>query len=163
MKRYHWQCTDRQDYVEIVGKFFKRCRNRGWELKHLKRIFLEAEHKLSNPKPLPTSIDDPQDLVEQLDNDPNTRDRLFLKVPFHPNYIPRHRIREIYRQECEDELRQHVGIERFTVAYSRPPNVGDIITLPLGSLPIKILSYGMSERQCKYRCTSSEIGPRLGR
>lgn len=128
MKRYHWQCTDRQDYVEIVGKFFKRCRNRGWELKHLKRIFLEAEHKLSNPKPLPTSIDDPQDLVEQLDNDPNTRDRLFLKVPFHPNYIPRHRIREIYRQECEDELREHVGIERFTVAYSRPPNIGDILT-----------------------------------
>ena len=133
LKRYHWQCTNRKDYVEIVSKFFKRCLDRNWNFRILKKIFLEADYKLSNPKISPSTTeaqtsDDLEEELEQTEAEEQKRDRLFLKVQFHPSYIPRQTIRRIYREECEEELRQEIGIERFTIAYSRAPNIGDFVT-----------------------------------
>ena len=52
--------------------------------------------------------------------------RLCLRLPYHPS--PKSKLREIYHEECEDIFRQEVGIERFTIAYSRAPNIGDSVT-----------------------------------
>ena len=57
-----------------------------------------------------------------------TSDRLFLTLPYHPSYIPRRTIREIYRNTCEDELRQELGIEQMTVGYKHATYIGDIVT-----------------------------------
>lgn len=129
LKRYHWQCSKREDYVEMVRKFFKRCVDRNWDPKPLKRIFLEANDKLSNPTSLhtPTQVA-PQDATHGEAETERKRDRLFIRLPYHPCYIPRRTLREIYQQTCEDEIRQELGIERLTIAYSRAKNIGDAVT-----------------------------------
>ena len=58
-----------------------------------------------------------------------TSDRLFLTLPYHPSYIPRRTIREIYRNTCEDELRQELGIEQMTVGYKHATYIGVYMVL----------------------------------
>ena len=54
--------------------------------------------------------------------------RLFIHLQYHPDDISRQRVRTIYDTTCGDLFSRELGIGRPTIAYSRPPNIGDKIT-----------------------------------
>jgi hypothetical protein len=41
--------------------------------------------------------------------------------------IPRHKIIEIYKQECEETFSRELGTSNLTIAYSHPSNIQSII------------------------------------
>ncbi len=48
-------------------------------------------------------------------------------MEFHPKDIPHHQVRKIYSEECENIFKAEIGIEQFTMAYSRPKTIGNIV------------------------------------
>ena len=56
------------------------------------------------------------------------RDRLFIHLQYHPDDITRKKIQELFEEHCGELFRQELRIERPTIAYSRPPNIGDYVT-----------------------------------
>ena len=60
--------------------------------------------------------------------DDDQKNRLFIHLVFHPDDVPRKRIQELYQLHCADLLRDECRIERPTIAYSRPRNLGDYLT-----------------------------------
>ena len=127
LKRYLWQNTKRGDYIKMVSKFFQRCLKRNWPYKRLYRIFIDANRKLADSKSSQATQNATMS-QEQHDNEGNKkRDRVFLKLKFHPNYIPRKKIRELYEEELEDVLRDQLGVNQFTICYSRAQNISDCV------------------------------------
>ena len=127
LKRYLWQNTKREDYIKMVSKFFQRCLKRNWPYKRLYRIFIDANRKLADSKSSQATQNATMS-QEQHDNEGNKkRDRVFLKLKFHPNYIPRKKIRELYEEELEDVLRDQLGVDQFTICYSRAQSISDCV------------------------------------
>ena len=56
------------------------------------------------------------------------RSRSFFHLEYHPCDISRKSIRTLYNKECKDILETEVGVKGFTIAYSRPRNVTDLVT-----------------------------------
>jgi hypothetical protein len=56
------------------------------------------------------------------------KNRLFIHLVYHPDDIPRQHIQKLYGEHCSELLRSVIGIQRPTIAYKRPKNVGDFIT-----------------------------------
>ncbi|KAL7502344.1 hypothetical protein ACHAXN_000515 [Cyclotella atomus] len=68
----------------------------------------------------------PPTLAQGLQDEEN---RLFIHLEFHPKDILRKRVQELYQLHCGVALGAGLRIERpSTLAYSRPKNIGDIIT-----------------------------------
>ena len=65
--------------------------------------------------------------------------RLFFHIPYHPRYISRQDLRDIYETTCENtsqtnflnavniKSRNLMQINQLTVAYHRPKNLRDVI------------------------------------
>ncbi len=53
---------------------------------------------------------------------------LFFHMEFHPGDITQKQVRHLYSKECEDILKAEIGIEQFTLAYSCPKPIGNIVT-----------------------------------
>jgi hypothetical protein len=122
LKRYHWQCTNIQDYVEVTRLFFQRLLRRGWEFNLLKRWFDDANYKVCNPPHVPPVISEP---TTADDNDTN----IYLKLGnFHPHYIPSRTCQQIFEEELSTILRDEIGIQRMIVCYKRAPNIGDKVS-----------------------------------
>ena len=124
LKRYHWQCTNIQDYVAVARLFFQRLLDRGWEFNLLKKWFDDANYKVCNPPHLPPAISETTNSPSS-DNDTN----IYLKLgSFHPHYIPSHTCQKIYEEELSTILDDEIGIKRMIVCYKRAPNIGDIVS-----------------------------------
>jgi hypothetical protein len=54
--------------------------------------------------------------------------RLFIHLVYHPDDTSRQRIQQLYDKHCSELLRSVIGIQRPTIAYKRPKNLGDFIT-----------------------------------
>ncbi|KAL3781382.1 hypothetical protein ACHAWO_010284 [Cyclotella atomus] len=68
----------------------------------------------------------PSTLTQGLQDEEN---RLFIHLEFHPKDILQKRVQELYQLHCGVALGAGLRIERpSTFAYSRPKNIGDIIT-----------------------------------
>ena len=88
----------------------------------LKDIFASALKKLPKPNQVPNrKIIGPAPSLKP-------QQRVFYHMEFHPNDIPRHLVRKIYSDECRSIFKAEMGIEQFTMAYSRPKTIGNIIT-----------------------------------
>ena len=48
-------------------------------------------------------------------------------MEYHPRDTSRKRVREIFKAKCEKVLTEELDIELYTVAYSRPKNIRDIL------------------------------------
>jgi hypothetical protein len=71
----------------------------------------------------------PDILDRALHAEDDGKNRLFLHfTTYHPEDIPRKRIQELFEQHCGELLRHEINITRPTIAYSRPKNMGDLIT-----------------------------------
>ena len=107
---------------------FRRLRARGWDAGLLKSIFDDASAKVETPHPSKTK--------ERNDNDEEKRkQRLFIHAEYHPNGIPRRELRIAFKATCGDAFQDletenggHLKITETTIAYSRPKNLGDLLT-----------------------------------
>ncbi|KAL3800087.1 hypothetical protein ACHAWO_012686 [Cyclotella atomus] len=85
-----------------------------WDRTYIRNLILEActsaKSKAHTPTAQPT-------LNQGLQNDVN---RLFIHIEYHPEDIPRKRVQALYQL--------HLGEVQPTIAYSRPKNIGDLIT-----------------------------------
>ena len=52
---------------------------------------------------------------------------LFIHVQYHRDDIPRTRIRQLYDHHLGELIQSELDIERPTIAYSRPPNIGEYV------------------------------------
>ena len=65
----------------------------------------------------------------------STSNRLFMHIPYHPKDISRKHIRDVYDGTCKkalqcihnDETDGKLKIDNFTIAYSRPSNLRDLL------------------------------------
>lgn len=143
INRYYAQNTYRKDYVHFVRRLYTHLLERGWTHEYLSTTIIEASRvieKRGNNLHPPTT---PPTNTTTEDEEEN---RLFIHLQYHPDDIPRQRVRTIYDTTCGDLFSRELGIGRPTIAYSRPPNIGDKITqAKLHQAPGKPASYYLGE------------------
>ncbi|KAL3774513.1 hypothetical protein ACHAWO_012222 [Cyclotella atomus] len=119
--RYYAQNTFQRDFVHFA-KLYRHFILRGWDRTYIRNLILEActstKSKAHTPTAQPT-------LNQDLQTDVN---RLFIHIEYHPEDIPRKRVQALYQLHLGEVLNDELGIERPTIAYSRPKNIGDLIT-----------------------------------
>lgn len=131
LRTYYIQNTKTSDYLDIVTLLYKRHVARGWDRATIKRLILDADlrvrekEKEKELQPTPTNL--PTDTPTNQPTN-NRTDTIYLHWVYHPNDIPRHRIRAIYDSCCGEIIKEEVGIEKMIIAYSRPPNIKDTLT-----------------------------------
>lgn len=129
LSTYHKQNSNQSDFLRMTKLLLQRLLRRGHKLPTLETIFQNAiskiEHDANNP-------------FSNVQTTPQTQphtDRLFFHLPYHPRDISRQKIRNIYEDECaptlqclhNDETDGNMRITNFTIAYSRPTNLRDIL------------------------------------
>jgi hypothetical protein len=118
VRRYYEQNSEQRDFIYFTKLFFRRLKARGWDPAVIKPLFLAAiEHVQqdypSNNNHLPIS---------------RKRGKLFIHFKYHPNYIPRRTVRNIYEEVLQEVILREIGNHiQYTVCYSRPKNVGNYI------------------------------------
>ena len=126
LRTYKLQNTKEEDYLEVACLLHKRHAARGWGRQHLKRLILDADFKLrQQPPPLPPAITpappDPLLLQNQ------SADRVFMHIEYGRNDLPRKVVRAIFDLTCK-KMCEKIGIHYFTIAYSRPKNIKDLVS-----------------------------------
>merc|ERR1711862_404654 len=103
--------------------YYRRLRRRGWDRKTLEPIFVEAHKKIESQQ----EDSEPAEKVEEISN----KEHVILHLEYHPNDIPRKKIRDLWDNHCVELLSKSVadgglGIKKMTIAYSRPRNLRDL-------------------------------------
>ena len=128
---YYIQNTKTNDYLDIVMLLYQRHVARGWDRAIIKRHILDADQRVreketeKEKEPTPTTL--PINLPTNLPTNTCTG-TMYLHWVYHPNDIPRRRIQTIYDSCCGEIIQEEVGIEKMIIAYSRPPNIKDVLT-----------------------------------
>ena len=103
---------------------FKRHIAREWNQDIIKPIFASAEKKIKAELTSRTILGN----LPPPNNDiTSKRKQQFLHLTYHPNDIPWHKIREIYKQECEETFYRELGISKFTIAYNYSSSIQSIV------------------------------------
>jgi hypothetical protein len=130
-------CTYQHDIDRELSNFLHRLLARRYTLTHLLPIFLSAEQKaLTHRTHLRQQTHQPTHQPPQQDS----QDSAFLRLPFHPANPPSHAIKQIWRSTlltppakpplyhlCNREGAT-IDIKQLIVAYSRAPNLGNILS-----------------------------------
>ena len=119
--QYWKQNSQKEDFWHICMLFYKRLRARGWDRATIEPIFITAYNKISHQP------EEPPTLKKQRTESPSFRDLMIIHLEYHPDDIPRKKIREIYSQHCAEKFESILGIQRTIVAYSNPPNLRDLL------------------------------------
>ena len=101
----------------MATKPFSRFVARGWDRAAIKGHILFADNKLRH-SPLTTATPEPIP----------TKNRLFIHLEYHPNDIPRKKVRELYQLHCEETFKAKLGVEQTTIAYSKHRNLQECLT-----------------------------------
>ena len=106
--RYFAQNTHRKDYLKFVGLLYSRLLNRGWEQSYIKPLILEACSTIESRdwNPTPTNATDAT----------SDNNMLFIHVQY-----------QLYDHHLGELIQSELDIERPTIAYSRPPNIGEYV------------------------------------
>ena len=117
MRNYYLQNSKQRDYHQMATKLFSRFVARGWDRASIKGHILFADNKLRH-SPLTTATPEPIP----------TKNRLFIHLEYHPNHIPRKKVRELYQLHCEETFKAKLGVEQTTIAYSKHRNLQECLT-----------------------------------
>ena len=118
LRRYYYQNSKDSDFVHFKNLLFNRLLARGWDRAVLSPIFSTSLEKIKTSSKLPPA---PK-------GDATLEERLFFHLQYHPCDIPRSDIRKFYSEELEEVVKKEIGIDLFTIAYSRATNIGDVIS-----------------------------------
>ena len=58
----------------------------------------------------------------------DAKNRLFFHLQYHPDGISRKRTQQLFEEHCGELFCKELQIDRPTIAYSRPFNIGDRVT-----------------------------------
>ncbi|KAL7481372.1 hypothetical protein ACHAW6_007053 [Cyclotella cf. meneghiniana] len=98
--------------------------------KHHLRQGSDKLKKLLEVPNLPNADTNPTPTLSPSNNGDETgtsHHQLFLHMKVQPNGIPKHEIRKIYSELCEDIFKEKIEIEQLAVAYSCPKSMGGVI------------------------------------
>ena len=103
--------------------FYKRLKNKAWPRATLEPIFIAAHEKISTQPRLHEKKE-----REEL----NPKKLVILHLEYHENDIPRKLMRKHYDETLGEVLTRDINdgglaIERAIIAYSRPPNLRDLL------------------------------------
>ena len=129
-------CTHHSDITREISAFLYRLVARGYSLTHLIPIFLSAEQKaLKYRRDRQTQQTNPTQHQQ-----PPTRDSAFLHLQYHPANPPSIDIQNAWRSHLLTPPSQlpfyklcnrdghEIDIKRLIIAYSRAPNLGNILS-----------------------------------
>ena len=121
LHRYFWHNSLREDFQKFTKLFFDRLQAREHRASQLAPLFIKAATAVDDSKP-PTPKIGPAEFSD------NPRNRFFLHLPFHPQDPTRQLIQNVFRDNLAPALAQHdIGIKQMTIAYSRSPNISDLV------------------------------------
>lgn len=126
LQKYHFQNSDRKDFVRLANLLFQRLLVRGFRCKTLKPIFEKALKRLENKT----------DVTKKKD----TESKVFFKIPFDPNGLSRREIRQYFKLDKLTNLLRKRNLGRVVVCFKRPRNLGNILmrsrtTTAISALP----------------------------
>ena len=127
--RIHHLCSEPSQRREYYNKFYLRLRARGYLPKQLDSLFNKG-FTLTTTKQMPTTrakrlANDNTNLLST-PREPN--DNLILHVPFHPRNPSSKEIQQSFKNEFLATSRHVAKFKRLTIAYSRPKNLGEILS-----------------------------------
>ena len=122
IRRYYAQNTNYLDCVKMIKLLYRRLLARGWKSDTIRPLVMEACTTIESKIKQSSTTVPPTATCTQDEN------RLFIHLVFHQDDISRRRIQQLYQQHCGDLFHRSMGIERPTIAYSRPKNIGDMVT-----------------------------------
>ena len=120
LRQYYLQNSIIEDYWTIAMLFYNRLKDRGWPRATLEPIFVAAHEKIRSQFRSSKRLDPKP---EQNSAEP----QIILHLEYHPDDIPRKRVRELYERHCGELLRRILRVKRAIVAYSRPLNLRDLL------------------------------------
>ena len=102
---------------------------RNWDQATLKPIFVAAHEKITSQQKQKAQPQ-PQPLLEA-ESVSDTEEQIVLHLEYHPDDIPRKKVRELFTKTCEpifshDANDGGLGLKRMIIAYSRPRNLRDL-------------------------------------
>ena len=92
---------------------------RGWDKRIIREYILNAHSKLKSTGPTPTRAPKLELTIKE---------RLFLHMECHSTDIPKRRVRSLYDAYCKAVFESTLAVKQFTIAYSHPKNLQDILT-----------------------------------
>lgn len=124
LRQYKRQNSLPSDYIKQAKLLFQRLVARGWDRQLIKQYILDADTRLTSTESTTPSI------TPQSNNSPplTNKEMAILHSEYHPNDIPRKHIRSIYDKYCKEIFENDLGIKKFTIAYSKAPNIRSVIT-----------------------------------
>ena len=118
LRRYFEQNSRTEDFWTIAMQLYHRLKARGWDRATLEPIFIAAYQRIQSPR---------QHQEDSKPKDLTNWDPMILHIEYHPDDMPRRKIRELYEKYCAEQFEQVLGIKRTIVAYSRPRNLRDLL------------------------------------
>lgn len=135
--RIYKLCSHKHDIEQEISSFFNRLLERGYSLEHLIPLFLNAEQKVKDRITCESENrlqNVPQDIRHTTDQS------AFFHLTYHPNNPPAREIQTLWRTHVQSppskpSLTQltnrdgaYIPIKQLTVAYSRAPNLGNLLS-----------------------------------
>ena len=123
--RFWRQNSDINDFEKVTRDFYRHLTDRGYDHETLKQSFTKAAERLDLKQRQPTAGTE--------GNDDKKGKQIFFHLQYHPDQISRRMIRECYDTHCaavfkdakHEEGLYPLNIRKFTIAYSRAPNIRD--------------------------------------
>lgn len=132
LRRFWLQNSLTDDYIHCARAFQNHLLARGHDSDNIQSLFRLAA----------AQFDQPSRLEPATPTGPTTDATVFLHMEFHPRQIERMDIQKVFREVCAGPLhdtankeKQQTGIERLTIAHSRPPNLRDLLCRTKMELP----------------------------
>ena len=130
MHRIHTLCSSTDKQIQHMRTFYTRLLGRGYKPGDIVPLFQKALHRM---RPL-------RNETVQIDDRPSIQESIFFHLRYHPNDPPSPAIQDVFRTNvlspdyCHhlNDVRNHskikIGLKRLVVAYSRAPNLGNLLT-----------------------------------
>jgi hypothetical protein len=125
LHRIYTLCSEQEDINQRVRQFYHRLLQRGYKNDKLKPLFLKAETTAKQPR------------QDKEDDDNN---KIFFHLQYHPNDPPSSDLQHTWRetmleppgfqqlQKIKNFKHQEFGLNRMIVCYSRPLNLGNLLS-----------------------------------
>ena len=127
--RIHYLCSEAQQRRQYYTMFFQRLRARGYLPAQLNRLF-QRGFDLAATKPMPSTKNKKRlhsqhtNATAKMDDDST----IIYHVPYHPKNPPSHEIQQLFSSQFLQGRRMVSGINKLTIAYSRPHNLGECLS-----------------------------------
>jgi hypothetical protein len=130
LHRYFWQNSDRSWFDHFVGLFYQRLQDRGHDASNLTRLFIRAASRVDQ-----SSLPKQKTKSQTLDSLNNS---IYLHLRYHPQDPSRQELQRLFQDTCRLALDEAyipsgesvglpVSFGRSVVAYSRAPNIADLV------------------------------------